>query len=148
MPRKSSVSGGKAIARRFKAAVPGLLPAINEASRKALAPMRAQARANVPVDDGDLRRSIAIVRRRSARMRPVHAVGPRADFVGKDGAKPARYSSLTEFGRAANAEGGGEMQGTRWLTRAFEATSAAALRIFGATIGPAFEKQLTKRGRR
>lgn len=140
----STVTGGKTIARRFKYAVPGLVPAINEASRAALKPLLAAARANAPVDDGDLRRSLAIKRLRSARERPVHAVGPRADFVGKDGERPARVAHLTEFGRAANASGHGEIQGTRWFTRAFESTSAEVLRIFAATVGAAFWKRMKK----
>jgi hypothetical protein len=107
--------------------------------------MLAAARANAPVHDGDLRRSLAIVKRRSPKARPVHAVGPRADFTGKDGAKPVRYAHVVEFGRAANARGSGEQQGTRFLTRAFESTSAAALKIFSETIGPAFLKRVTKR---
>lgn len=146
--KRSTVTGGKEIARRFKYAVPGLVPAINEASRKALKPMLAAARANAPIDDGDLRKSLAIVRRRSARERPVHAVGPRADYVGKDGEKPVRIAHVTEFGRAPNADGKGAIEGTRWFTRAFESTAATSLRIFADTIGPAFLKQLSKRASR
>ncbi|HWA18963.1 MAG TPA: HK97 gp10 family phage protein [Devosia sp.] len=144
MTKKSTVTGAKDIAKRFKYAVPGLVPAIAEAQKKALKPMLAMAKANAPIDDGDLRRSLAIKRLRSARERPQHAVGPRSDYVGKDGEKPVRIAHITEFGRAANADGHGEVQGTRWLTRAFQATAEQTIQIFTATVKPAFERKLAK----
>ena len=144
MPSRSTLTGGAAIARKFKAAVPGLLPAISEASRASLKPMLAAARENVPVRSGALKKSLAVKKLRSARLKPSYAVGPRSDYVGKAGQKPVRYAHLAEFGRPPNADGKGEEKGTRFLTRAFRATASEALRIFEQTVGPAFLKRLSK----
>lgn len=144
MAKRSTMTGGAATARVLRQIVPGLAVPLNEASRKAMKPMLAAAKANAPKDTGALRRSLTVKRRRSPKDKPVHVVGPRKDATGKDGRKPVKYAHIVEWGRAAGKDGKGAMAGTRFLTRAFESTSEQVLRLFGAEIGPAIERRAAK----
>tara|TARA_R110000868_G_scaffold27661_22_gene104681 strand:+ start:1444 stop:1881 length:438 start_codon:yes stop_codon:yes gene_type:complete len=144
MAPRSRMTGAKAIAGSFRRASGGLLTPISTASRKSLAPMLAAAKRNAPKDDGDLRRSLTIKKNsKSSKARPQHVVGPRADYVGKDGSKPVRYAHITEFGTAD-----GTVQGTRWLTQAFEETSDDVLKSLAAGIAPEIEKHLARKAKR
>jgi hypothetical protein len=144
MAKRSSVTGGKQIAKNFRQIVPGLAVPLNEASRKALAPMLTAARANAPVRSGALKRSLAIKRRpRSSKIAPVHVIGPRVDFQAGD-ERPIKYAHIVEFGRAPNADGQGGLSGTRFLTRAFEATADAALQILKSELPLAVERRVKK----
>ena len=116
---------------------------LNEASRKAMAPLLAATRANAPVDEGALKRSLAIKRARSSKLKPVHLVGPRADYQ-RGGDRPVRYAHIVEWGRAGNADGKGGMPGTRFMTRAFEATSATVLEILERELPAAIERRIAK----
>ena len=113
--------------------VPGLAVPLNEASRKALRPLVAATKANAPVDSGDLKRTIGIRRVRSPKIRPVHVVAP-----------SVRYAHIPEFGRAPNADGNGEIIGQRFMTRAFEATSAAVLKALELEIPEAIRRRVAK----
>ncbi len=135
----STITGGKAVARRLGAIAPGLATPLTEASRKAMRPMLAAAKALAPVDDGDLKRSLTIKSKRGQTV-----VGPNKKFIGRDGAKPGRVAHLVEFGRAAGANGRGGMPGTRFMSRAFEATKDQVVKIFGSEIGPAIERRAQK----
>lgn len=143
MPKRSTVSGGKAIARNFRQVVPGLAVPLNEASRKALKPMLTATRANAPLDQGTLKRSLAIKRAKSPKNAPVHLIGPRADWQ-EAGDRPVRYAHIVEFGRAANADGKGGMPGTRFMTRAFDATAATVLSILETELPAAIERRIVK----
>src|SRR5690554_3030198 len=71
------------------------------AGRKSLRPMLKAAKANAPVDDGDLKKSLAIVTDPKApRDQPRFLVRPRSKYRGKDGSNPSRYAHLVEKGRA------------------------------------------------
>ncbi len=136
----SRVTGHRSTATAFRRIVPGLKAPIGYASRKALQPMLKAARANAPVDSGDLKKSLAIKRDSRARKNVVrNVIGPRADYVGKNGDKPVKYSHVIEFGSAD-----GTVKGSRWLTRAFEESKDETIRIFREEIGPAIEKQAAK----
>lgn len=144
MARKSSVTGGKATAKRLRQVVPGLAVPLNEASRKALAPMLRMARTTAPRDSGALRKTLIIKRSgRSPKIRPVHLVGPRADYE-LNGRRPVKYAHVVEFGRAPNADGKGGMEGSRFMSKAFDATAARALQILGIELPAAIEKRVKK----
>ncbi len=135
--RKSTVTGGRDVAKRLRQVVPGLAVPLNEASRKALAPMLRMARATAPKDNGLLRKSLIIKRaRRSSKMRPVHLVGATGIAV--------HYAHLAEFGRAPGADGSGGSEGSRFLTKAFDATAAQALKILGLELPAAIERRVQK----
>lgn len=123
--------------------VPGLAVPLNEASRKALKPMLAATKQNAPVRSGALKRSLAIKKARSPKVRPVHLVGPRSDYQEGDD-RPVKYAHILEFGRAANADGKGAIRGTRFMTRAFEATAQQALKILEVELPAAIERRIVK----
>lgn len=139
--KKSRMTGGKAAANTFRRATGGLLTPINSATRKSLTPLLAAAKRTAPVDQGALKASLAVKKDgRSAKNRPRYVVGPRADYVGPDGARPVKYAHITEFGKAD-----GSVKGSRWLTRAFEATKDEVLARLGALVGPEIEKHVAKK---
>ena len=120
-------------------------PAGNAACKRALEPTLAVAKQGVPEDTGTLKKSLIIKRdSQSPKTKPRYAVGPDAAAKGKDGRRPVRYAHLAEFGRAANANGTGGMLGSRFLTKAYEATKEQVVTIFGREIGPAIEKQAAR----
>lgn len=137
---KSRAYGAESMFANMRRIVPGLQAPLNLASRKALAPLLSAARRNVPVDEGDLKKSLAVKRDGRARKNTSrHVVGPRSDYVAAGGAKPVKYAHISEFGKAD-----GSVKGTRWLTRAFEESKDEVLRRFETEIGPAMEKQIEK----
>ncbi|HEV7344555.1 MAG TPA: HK97 gp10 family phage protein [Devosia sp.] len=144
MAARSKMTGAKAMATTFRRASGGLLTPISAAARKSLAPQLAAAKRNSPRDDGDLRKSLIIKKNpKSPKTKPQHVVGPRADYVGKDGAQPVRYAHLTEFGSAD-----GSQAGTRWLTASFEETADEVMKRLKDGIGTEIEKHLAKKAGR
>lgn len=123
--------------------VPGLAVPLNEASRKALKPMLAATKQGAPVRTGALKRSLAIKKARSPKIRPVHLIGPRSDYQEGDN-RPVKYAHLVEFGRAPNADGKGGTKGTRFMTRAFEATAQQVLKILETELPAAIERRIVK----
>lgn len=138
MAARSRVTGHRETAANLRALARYSPTPVSEASRKALAPTLAEARANAPVDTGALRKSLVVRKARSPRDQPQHMVGPRR------GSDPVRYAHLTEFGRAPGADGSGGITGLRWLTAAFESTKGEVVKLFGQSIGPAIEKLAAK----
>lgn len=70
-----------------------------KAIRAGTNPLLVDAKANVPVDKGDLKRSLTkkiIVNN----YRCQGIVGADSDYVGEDGSKPAHYDHLVEYGHA------------------------------------------------
>lgn len=138
MARRSGVRGvpeSVAALRTLAGLVAG--PA-NQASKRAMEPMLAAAKENVPVRTGRLKRALILKRvKKSPKLAPRYVIGvaPKAK---------AAYAVVVEWGRAANAKGHGALRGTRFMTRAFDANKAEAVRIFGRTIGPAIEEQARK----
>ena len=137
--KRSTVSGGKAIAKRFRPITPGLTVPINLASRKAMRPMLNAAKANAPRRTGLLKRALIIKNRKGRTL-----VGPDKSVTGARGAKPVKYAHIDEFGRAPRASGKGGQPGTRFLTRAFDATKDLVLRTFAAELGPAIDDRVKK----
>lgn len=113
------------------------------ALRRAAEPMRAEAQANAPKDEGDLARSIIVGTRLSARQRGLARgtvkstaevnIGPSSD--GSTGV--LNYAAITEFGSI-------HMAGTAWLTRAYEANKERAIEIMRAEVLAAIEKALRR----
>jgi hypothetical protein len=114
-------------------------PAANEAGKRSLEPQLAVTKENAPSRSGRLKKDLILRRLRGTpKTRPVYAVGIRP------GSTAIRYAHVLEWGRAANASGAGGMVGTRYFTRAFDATKENAIRIWGKTFGPALEKSAAR----
>lgn len=140
MAKRSQMTGGKQVASTFRRASGGFLTPISAAMRTALAPMLAAAKRNAPVDDGTLKRSLAIKKDgRSAKTRPRYVVGPSTDAVGPDGSRPVKYAHVTEFGKVD-----GSVVGTRWLTRSFEETADEVLHKLALQTGPEIERYMAR----
>ncbi len=139
----SKITGADALARALASLEGSVTAPINAAARKALQPMLRAAKAAAPRDDGDLQKSLTIKRTKSPKSKPKHVVGPAANYVGKDGAKPVRYAHLTEFGSAD-----GTKAGTRWMTGAFEETANQVIDELGKALGPEIEKAAARRAKR
>lgn len=139
----SKITGADDLAKALASLEGSVTAPINAASRKALVPLRNAARAAAPVDDGDLKKSLTIKKAKSPKSKPKHVVGPAANYVGKDGAKPVRYAHLTEFGTAD-----GTQAGTRWMTGAFEETANQVIDELGKALGPEIEKAAARRAKR
>lgn len=139
----SKITGADDLAKALASLGGSLTAPLNAAARKSLRPMLAAAMRNAPKDDGDLAKSLTIKPAKSPKSRPKHVVGPAANYVGKDGAKPVRYAHLTEFGTAD-----GTQAGTRWMTASFEETADQTIKELGAAIGPEIEKAAVRRAKR
>ena len=136
---RSPVSGVSETIRNLKQVASLVAPAANEASKRALEPTLAAAKDNVPKRLGLLKRSLILRRLKSSpKMAPVYVVTVKA------GSRARRYAHVAEFGRAPNADGKGAVRGSRAVTNAFESTKDAALKIWGATFGPALEKSAAR----
>lgn len=128
-----------------------IVPA-NQASRYALRPTLAAAKANAPRDKGVLRKSLVIRQNPDAPgLKPRHLVGP-SKSVKEKGRYPAWTAHLVEFGTAPHLVGNwwGKLvmhpgiRGTRFLTKAFDATRDEVVRRFGQQIGPSIEARAAK----
>lgn len=132
------VTGGSDIAKALQQISINISGPIKDAQRKALKPMLAAAKANVPVETGRLRKILTIKADPSApKSRPTFQVGPNS-------ADPHyRVAHLVEYGTAPHEIDGKHHPGADpqpFLTPAFEATGAEVLRKFGEEIGPAIER--------
>lgn len=132
MSKRSTVTGGKEAAAKFRQIVPGLRVPLNEASRKALRPLLAEMRATVPVGDGETKKALAIQRAKSPANQPEHRVGVRSGQPGS----PSSTVHLAEFGHAGGAPG------SRFMTTSFERKEAEVIKGFADAIGPAIEKRV------
>lgn len=139
----SKITGADDLARALASLEGSVTAPINAAARKALQPMLKAARAAAPVDDGDLKKSLTIKKAKSPKSKPKHVVGPAANFVGKDGAKPVRYAHIVEFGPAD-----GSSPGARFLSGAFEETASQVIDELGKALGPEIEKAAARRAKR
>ena len=138
------MTGAEDIIAALREVAPQAVTGMNNAARKALQPVLKQARANAPVDDGDLKKALTIKRDGKApRRQSRFVVGPSAAYTGKDGSKPVRYAHLTEFGRAD-----GSRAGTRWMTRAWEQTQGGILDTLGKETWPEIEKAVESAAKR
>lgn len=114
---KSTVTGAKQTRDAFRKITSSFGPALNKMGRLALKPMLKAARANAPVDSGELKKALIIRRvKGSPSLTPVHIVRARGRVAGR--------SHFAEFGRAPGVDGKGGYPGSRFLTRAFEDTKA------------------------
>jgi HK97 gp10 family phage protein len=145
MASRSRVTGYRETIAAFRELARYVAIPANEASRYALAPTLAAAKANAPKRSGLLRRSLTIRRStRGSKLKPRHYVGPDNSVVGPKGEKPIKYAHIDEFGRAPNKDGKGRVQGTRFLTRAYEETKELVVKRFGERMGPAIEARAAK----
>lgn len=142
-PRR--VTGASETAKAFRELARLVAGPGNQACKRSLAPTLAAAQAGAPVETGTLRKSLTIKRDGgSPKTRPRYLVGPSSGTKGKDGRRPVKYAHLAEFGRRPNADGSGGHSGTRFLTRAYEATKSQVVENFGREFGPAVEAQAAK----
>lgn len=126
--------------RTFSRLTSGLNAPINAASRKALRPMLAAAKANTP--HRSVKKPLVIRRDPASRAdRPTHVVGGDAKNPGY------RLLHLLEFGTVPHLINGWLHPGTRaqpFLRPAFEETKDEVVEILGREIGPALIKQAAK----
>lgn len=113
--KKTTVTGGKETRDAFRKITSNLGPALNKVSRLAMVPMLKEARALAPKDSGALRKSLSIRRvKGSPSLAPGHWIGARG--------RSLRIIHLAEFGRPDDENGVGGYPGSRFMTRAYEAT--------------------------
>jgi len=135
----SKLADGRAVDRR-----------VNAAMKKAAAPMLEFAKSKVPVDQGDLKRSLIINSKklkngnRSVRVGPeaaaiIRTSGNSSFNVGRDVKWPARYGHLVEFGHTAF--------GKFWVRRQPFMRPAVA-RFGGSVFAETFRTELDKSYRR
>lgn len=152
MAKRAGVYGQKALSRSLRQLQRDLIRPVGEAQRHALRPMLAAAKANVKTmgaeDTGELRRSLKVKKdSRAPKTKPTYLVGP-------DAKSPAvRYAHLVEFGTDAHYQP--ERQAWHpgaspkpFLSQAFHANQAEALKRFEDRIGPAIEKQAVRKAKR
>jgi HK97 gp10 family phage protein len=143
-PVTFSVTGFRELDRRLRDLPNRTRKAVlQRALKKAAEPMRRAAQATAPVMYGDLKGSIIVGTRLTARQAgfargtvkstaEIH-IGPSSD--GSTGV--LSYAALTEFG-TANAPG------TAWLTRAYEANKAGAIDMIRREVLAAIEKAMAR----
>lgn len=138
----SKVTGIAETKRALRQVAALVAPAANEACKRSLEPTLAVAKENVGANSkksGTLQKALILKRVKDLpKTKPRYVVGV------KPGSPARRYAHVDEFGRAPNANGKGGYKGKRSLTRAFEATKAGAVEIFGKTFGPALEKSAAR----
>lgn len=115
---------------------------LNAASRFALQPALSASRKNAKSagfedSTGALAASLTIKRNsRSAKLNPMHRVGPSKDYE-KGDRKPVKYAHLLEFGTSRIAP-------KPFLTPAYLETKEQVVKRFGDRIGPEMEKRAAK----
>ena len=121
----------------------------NQAGKRSLEPTLAAAKDNLQqdgsIESGELLRAITIRRQKSSAIRPKYAVG--ADPKSKAGPR----AHLLEFDTAPHKNAGARAgtdhpgtKGTRFMTRAFEATKQQVVELWAKEIGPAIERQAAR----
>lgn len=147
MARKAGVYGDKALRAAFREMARLYARPVSEASRFAMQPILKAAKANTP--HASIKKALVLKQDRKApKDRPTMAVGgdPRnPDYrllhLLEWGVEPHMIGTIEHPGHAAQP----------FLTPAFEAHGATAIRRFGQRLGPALEKQaarLAKKGGR
>ncbi len=141
------VRGARQVAGNLRALSNYVSVPLNAASRFALQPTLSTAKKNaraLPTKEktGTLAASLTIKRApKSAKIRPVHKVGPDASFERQTVyglRKPVKYAHLLEFGTASG------VSPTPFLTPAYLATKDQVVKRFGDKIGPEMEKRAAK----
>lgn len=147
----SRVRGAKGVSAGLKDLSRNVTQPIGTASRFALQPVLADARANVratPFDEstGALAASLTIKKDPASRVvSQTYRVGPQADFE-KNGRRPSKYAHLIEFGTAPHYQPkrGVTHPGSRampFLEPAYDANKEKVVKRYGEKIGPALEKR-------
>ena len=90
LERKLKALGSETIAKRV----------LRKAIRAGVKPILSAARANVPVESGALKKSLAnkVKVNKSAAY---GLVGPATDYVGENGQRPSKYAHLVEYGHVS-----------------------------------------------
>jgi HK97 gp10 family phage protein len=144
------VRGTAELRRSFNDLKRHLAVPLNQAGRESLRVTLAEARRNAPVDDGDLKKALAIRRddANSTPLAPKFKVGVRSDYRGVAGRRPIRYAHLIEFGVSPHPlKGGAQHPGTRanpFMRQAFEATKKEVIARVGKYLGPAIERRAAR----
>lgn len=146
MAKRAGVHGAKDVQRAFRQMASAARRPVAEASRFALQPVLKAAKANTP--HASIKKALVLKQGKAPKDRVVYAVG--GDPKNPD----YRLLHLLEFGVEPHLINGAQHPGHAaqpFLTPAFEAEGANAIRRFGEKLGPAIEKQaarLAKKGGR
>lgn len=139
MAKRAGVHGARELQRAFREMAKSVKRPVAEASRFALQPILRAARANTSHDS--VKKALVLKQGKAPKDRVVYAVGG-------DPANPDyRLLHLLEFGVEPHKIGDIDHPGHAaqpFLTPAFEAEGANAMRRFGERIGPAIEKQAAR----
>ncbi len=144
------VKGVAELRRSFNDLKRHLAVPLNQAGREALRVTLAEARRTAPVDDGDLKKALAIRRddQNSTPLNPKFKLGVRSDYRGVAGRRPIRYAHLVEFGVMPHTlHGGAQHPGTSprpFMRQAFEATKKEVINRVGRYLGPAIERRAAR----
>jgi hypothetical protein len=94
---------------------------------------------------GELLKGLIVKRMRSPATRPQYRVGVDPDSPARSQAHLLEFDTAPHInaGKFAGSQHPGT-KGTRFMTRAYEATKQEAVAIFGRVFGPAVEKQAAR----
>ncbi|HWJ72917.1 MAG TPA: hypothetical protein VNX29_07110 [Kaistia sp.] len=148
---KSRISGGPEVTANMRQLANLVAGPGNSASKRALEPTLTEAKRNLQADGsvrtGQLLRDLIIKRQRSPKTKPLYRVGAGGDSTS--------IAHLVEFPVKAHIVGGifagakhPGTPGTRFMTRAYDATKAEVVARWAAEIGPAIQKQAAVLARR
>ena len=148
MAKKSKLHGVRSTKAAFRQLSTGLTVPINEASRKALQPMLRQAKANLKangsVASGELLSLMTVKQDPEApKNRPTHVVGPSTKSPGYRKAHLVELGTAPHFQPELNRMHPGAAA-KPFLRPAFEEKKDEAVKVFGASIGPAIEKRAAR----
>ena len=116
--------------------------AINRAAvNKAGTPALQEAKANCPVDKGDLKKSL-VKKTTNKGPRSQAKIGADADYVDGNGEKPSHYDHLVENGRVT--PDGIHVPAQPFMRNAGDSTLGEAERIYGAEIAAGIDKAAGK----
>lgn len=144
MARKAGVYGARGVSRAFREMSKLIGRPVDEASRHALRPVLAAAKRN---QQHESIKSALVLRKdkKAPKTQPTHVVGGRPGDDGTPlmhlqefGVDPHKIGDIQHPGHAAQP----------FLTPAYEAEGANAIKRFGERLGPAVEKQARKLARK
>jgi hypothetical protein len=134
MAARSKVTGVAETRRAMRELARLVAAPLNQAGKRALEVTLAVAKENAPEDEGKLKKALIVKRKKdSPKTAPVYLLGL------KPGSTRTSAAVVTEFGRAPNEDGSGEIRGTHWMGNAFRDTKDEVIRVWSATFGPALE---------
>lgn len=142
MPNKVEIKGGKELINKLrhlqKQSTAGKV--MRRAVNLATTPILQSARAECPVDQGDLRRS-QTKKVTGTKLSYNGIVGADANYIGADGKKPSHYDHLVEDGYTAHD--GTAVPPTGYLRRAWDESIGEAQSKYETALADGIEKEAT-----